>query len=215
MPLSLTITEIYASIQGESSYAGFPCTFVRLTGCPLRCKWCDTAYAFQGGKDMGFPEIYAEVERLGVKTVELTGGEPLAQRPAKALIDGLVAKGYTVLLETSGSESLEGLNPKTHVIMDVKCPGSGMAGKNLFGNFQLLKASDEIKFVMANREDFDWTMELIRQEKLDERFRLLFSCAWGHLNPKDLAAWMVDVKSTARLQLQQHKYIWGPRAKGV
>lgn len=212
---SLTITEIYASIQGESSYAGFPCTFVRLTGCPLRCKWCDTAYAFQGGKETGFAEIHREIERLGVKMVELTGGEPLAQPGAKLLIDELIAKGYQLLIETSGSESLEGLHPKTHVIMDVKCPGSGMDGKNLYGNFQLLKATDELKFVMMNRADYDWAMELIRQEKLDERFKLLFSCAWGHLNPKDLAAWMVESKTTARLQLQQHKYIWGPRVKGV
>lgn len=212
---SLTITEIYASIQGESSYAGFPCTFVRLTGCPLRCKWCDTAYAFQGGSEMTFAQVYAEIERLGLKTVELTGGEPLAQEGAKVLIDGLVARGYQVLLETSGSESLAGLNPKTHVIMDVKCPGSGMADRNLFGNFQLLKASDELKFVLASRADFDWALELVRQEKLDERFRLLFSCAWGHVSPKDLAAWMVEAKTPARLQLQQHKYIWGPRTKGV
>lgn len=212
---SLTITEIYASIQGESSYAGFPCTFVRLTGCPLRCKWCDTAYAFQGGTETSFAQIFAEVERLGVKMVELTGGEPLAQKPAKSLIDGLVSRGYQVLLETSGSETLEGLNPKTHVIMDIKCPGSGMADRNLLGNLQLLKASDEIKFVLASKDDFDWAMELVRQEKLDERFHLLFSCAWGHVNPKDLAAWMVDAKAPGRLQLQQHKYIWGPRAKGV
>jgi 7-carboxy-7-deazaguanine synthase len=212
---SLTITEIYASIQGESSYAGFPCTFIRLTGCPLRCKWCDTAYAFDGGKPMSFAAIHAEVDRLGVNMVELTGGEPLAQPGTKALIASLIARGHQVLIETGGSESIEGLDPKTHIIMDIKCPGSGMAERNLLGNLQHLKPTDEIKFVMMHRADFDWTMELIRQEKLDERFQLLFSCAWGHLSPKDLAAWMVEAKTSARLQLQQHKYIWGPRAKGV
>lgn len=215
MNTAFTVTEIYASVQGESSYAGLPCTFVRLTGCPLRCRWCDTAYAFKGGRQMTQDEILAEVERLNVPLVELTGGEPLAQPGTPKLMQELIDRGYKVLIETSGSESLADLPAATHVIMDIKCPGSGMHERNLWRNLDLLKPSDEIKFVLASREDFDWARDVIRKERLDERFKLLFSCAWGHLEPRDLAAWMVTEPHLGRMQLQQHKYIWGPRVKGV
>lgn len=209
------ITEIYASIQGESSYAGIPCTFIRLTGCPLRCRWCDTAYAFAGGKQMTTDEVLAEVDRLGVPTVELTGGEPLAQPATPALAKALADKGYKVLIETSGAESIAELPASTHVIMDLKCPDSGMSDRNLWSNLDALKPTDEIKFVLASRADFDWAVAQIRREKLDTRFNVLFSCAWGHVAPKDLAQWVVSVPTLGRMQLQQHKYIWSPRAKGV
>lgn len=215
MSAALQITEIYASIQGESSYAGFPCTFVRLTGCPLRCRWCDTAYAFHGGTSMSLDAIVAEVERLGVNLVELTGGEPLAQEGTPELIAMLQAKGFRVLIETSGSEPIDKLPAPTHVIMDLKCPGSGMEERNLWSNVGYLKRTDEIKFVLASRDDFDWAQNVIKKHQLFDKADLLFSCAWGHVAPKDLAAWMVESKSPGRLQLQQHKYIWSPRAKGV
>lgn len=215
MDATLTITEIYASLQGESSYAGLPCTFVRLTGCPLRCRWCDTAYAFKGGRSMNIGEIMAEVERIGVPLVELTGGEPLAQEAAPQLAKALVDKGYKVLIETSGAEPIAPLHPAVHVIMDLKCPDSGMSDRNLWANLEHLKPTDEIKFVVASRTDFDWALEVIARERLDKRCQLLFSCAWGHVQPKDLAAWMLESRVQARMQLQAHKYIWGPRAKGV
>ena len=183
---SLTITEIHASIQGESSYAGFSCTFVRLTGCPLRCRWCDTAHAFQGGKEWSFSDIYAEVARLGVKLVELTGGEPLAQIGTPALIQGLIQRGHKVLIETGGSGSLGDLPKETHIIMDLKCPGSGMAERNRWQNLDVLKPTDEIKFVLAHRDDFDWAKAVIRRERLDERFKVLLSCAFGLLAPKEI-----------------------------
>ncbi len=212
-----TVTEIYASIQGESSYAGLPCTFIRLTGCPLRCRWCDTVYGFKGGTLMTGQSILDEVDKLGVPLVELTGGEPLAQPQAPVLMQALIDKGYRVLIETSGSEDLSKVPSPVHVIMDLKCPGSGMEEKNLWSNLNLLKTTDEIKFVLAGRSDFDWAVDVIGREKLAERFSILLSCAWGLLSPKDLAQWMVaePALKTCRLQLQQHKYIWGPRAKGV
>lgn len=164
---------------------------------------------------MAFAEIYAEVERLGVPLVELTGGEPLAQIGTPKLIEGLIERGYEVLIETGGSESIADLPAKTHVIMDLKCPGSGMDGRNRWENLRVLKPSDEIKFVLASRDDFDWAKDVIRRESLDERFKILLSCAWGLLAPKDLAAWLVAEPLKVRMQLQQHKYIWSPRTKGV
>jgi 7-carboxy-7-deazaguanine synthase len=156
-----------------------------------------------------------EVANLGLPLVELTGGEPLAQTPAKDLVSKLCDGGYKVLIETGGSESIDGLDPRCHIIMDLKCPDSGMSDRNLLANLDLLKATDEIKFVIASRSDFDWANEVIRQHRLDERFQLLMSCAWGLVAPKDLVQWMLEAKVTARLNLQQHKYIWGPRVKGV
>lgn len=212
----LRITEIYASVQGESSFAGFPCIFIRLTGCPLRCRWCDTVYSFEGGKDLSHSEIISEVKRLGINLVELTGGEPLAQESTPELIGELIKSGHKVLIETGGSEGLERLPPETHIIMDIKCPGSGMVERNRIENLEFLKATDEIKFVLAGRDDYEWARALIQSEQLASRFHVLLSCAWGLLSPKDLAAWMVaDRLDNVRLQLQQHKYIWSPRAKGV
>jgi 7-carboxy-7-deazaguanine synthase len=210
----LMITEIYASIQGESSFAGLPCTFVRLTGCPLRCRWCDTAYSFEGGKAMSFDEVLADVARQKIQLVELTGGEPLAQKGCTTLAHQLVEAGYKVLIETGGSEDVAPLDSRVHIIMDIKCPGSGMHERNLWSNLDALKPSDEIKFVLADRADYDWALDIIKNRNL-ERFKLLFSAAFGLLQPKTLAEWMVTDKVQARLNLQQHKYIWHPRAKGV
>lgn len=210
----LMITEIYASIQGESSYAGLPCTFVRLTGCPLRCRWCDTAYSFEGGKAMTFDEVLADVASQKIQLVELTGGEPLAQKGCITLAHKLIEAGYKVLIETGGSEDVAPLDSKVHIIMDIKCPGSGMHERNLWSNLDALKPTDEIKFVLADRADYDWALDIIKNRNL-ERFKLLFSPAFGLLQPKTLAEWMVIDKVQARLNLQQHKYIWHPRAKGV
>lgn len=211
----LTVSEIYTSVQGESSYTGFPCVFVRLTGCPLRCRWCDTAYAFSGGKETGIDEIFESVLAHGIDLVELTGGEPLAQKHTPALIQKLLDAGKTVLIETGGSEDISVLPPKTHVIMDIKCPGSKMQDRNLWSNIEHLKKSDEVKFVIADQEDFAWAIEIVREFQLDQRCGVLISPAFGLMNPKDLAELVVASRMKIRMQLQIHKYIWNPRAKGV
>lgn len=165
---------------------------------------------------MQHSDIISEVDRLGVRLVELTGGEPLAQESTPDLMSALVARGYKVLIETSGSESLARLPSEAHVVMDIKCPDSKMEGRNRLENLLLLKPTDEVKLVLASRADYEWARGLIQAEHLDERFHVLLSCAWGLVQPKDLAAWMVEDRlDRVRLQLQQHKYIWGPRAKGV
>lgn len=211
----LRITEIYASIQGEAAFSGYPCVFVRLTGCPLRCRWCDTAYGFEGGKDLSIEEVVAAVDSHGLKYVEVTGGEPLAQAGAVPLMADLVRRGYRVMIETGGSESIAAVPKEVHVIMDLKCPGSGMESKNLWSNLDFLKPADDVKFVVASRADFDWALDVISRHRLDERCNVLFSCAFGLVAPKDLADWMVASKAPGRMQLQMHKYIWHPRAKGV
>lgn len=209
------ITEIYASIQGESSYAGLPCVFIRFTGCPLRCKWCDTVYSFEGGETSTMDALIDRVSTYGVNLVELTGGEPLAQEGVPHLIDRLVDQGYRVLIETSGSEPVRGLNRDLHIIMDLKCPDSGMSDRNLWVNLASLKPTDEIKFVVASRADFEWAVATIAEHRLDTRFHVLLSPAFGLLKPAQLAEWMVKETPRCRLNLQQHKYIWHPRAKGV
>lgn len=213
--MSLTVTEIYASIQGESSFAGLPCVFVRLTGCPLRCRWCDTVYSYKGGETSSIPDIFKEISQHGISLVELTGGEPLAQDHTPQLIHSLLEEGYTVLVETSGSEPIENLDPRTHVIMDLKCPDSKMENHNRYENIPYLKQSDEVKFVVASRKDFDWSIEIIQQHRLETKCKILMSCAFGLVQPADLVAWMLESKVDARLNLQQHKYIWSPKAKGV
>lgn len=210
----LIITEIYPSVQGESSFAGFPCTFIRLTGCPLRCRWCDTTYGFEGGKQMTSDEIIAAVKGFGISLVELTGGEPLAQPGSIDLARTLADSDFKVLIETGGSEDISSLDSRIHIIMDIKCPGSKMQDRNRWSNIDFLKSTDEIKFVIADREDYDWAKRVISERAL-ERFNLLMSPAFGLIQPKQLAEWMVSDRVKARLNLQQHKYIWHPRAKGV
>ncbi len=212
----LQITEIYKSIQGESSFVGWPCTFIRLTGCPLRCRWCDTAYGFTGGDALSIPEIIDRVETLKCNLVELTGGEPLAQVESLTLMNQLIEKGYRVLIETGGSESIENLPQKVHIIMDLKCPASLMSEKNRYENLQFLKPTDEIKFVIAAHDDFLWAIQVIQKYDLDKKFQLLFSPAFGIVQPKDLTDWLLAQKNDKlRMQIQIHKYIWNPRAKGV
>lgn len=211
----LRITEIYASIQGEAAFSGYPCVFIRLTGCPLRCRWCDTAYGFEGGRYLSLEEVMVAVDAHGIKHVELTGGEPLAQPESVPLMECLVSRGYRVMIETGGSESIAIVPKEVHVIMDLKCPGSGMESKNLWSNLEFLKPSDEVKFVVASREDFDWALDVIRRENLADRCSVIFSCAFGLVPAKDLADWMVASRAPGRMQLQMHKYIWHPRAKGV
>lgn len=212
---TIVLTEIYRSVQGESSFAGLPCTFVRLTGCPLRCRWCDTVYGFKGGEEKTISQVVTEIKDLGVKLVELTGGEPLAQAGAKPLMEALIEEGFQVICETSGSEPLEGYPKECTFIMDLKCPGSGMENKNLWKNLDHLKPQDEIKFVISNREDFDWAVDVIKKHQLENRFHCLMSVAFGLLEPAILVDWILESGVNVRLNLQQHKYIWSPRAKGV
>jgi 7-carboxy-7-deazaguanine synthase len=219
----LRITEIFHSIQGESTWAGVPCTFVRITGCPLRCSWCDTAYAFQGGERMTLDEILGVVREKGCPVVEITGGEPLAHRNAYLLADRLLAEGYTVLVETSGSEEVAPLDPRVHVIMDLKCPGSGESHRNRWENLEALDHRDEVKFVIADRADWEWAAATIRERGLDARVRegslraLLVSPVWGEAGPdlEDFAAWILESGLPVRMQTQLHKHIWGAEKKGV
>jgi 7-carboxy-7-deazaguanine synthase len=215
MEQHLNISEIFASIQGESRWAGLPCTFVRLSGCPLNCSWCDSRYASENPRRMALTAILAEVERLAQPAVEVTGGEPLAQPATLRLLNALTELGSPVLLETSGAETLTGVPPAVHIVMDVKCPSSGMAERHHPGNFALLKPTDDIKFVLADRVDFDFAMRTIEQHDLTARTAVFLSCVHGRLDPRELAAWMVEAKRPCRLQLQLHKYIWEPERRGV
>ena len=211
----LTINEIFHSIQGESSYMGLPCVFVRLTYCNLRCTWCDTEYAFYEGTGMSLEEIMAKVEKYGCKVVEVTGGEPLAQEGVFPLMKMLCDRGYQVLLETSGSMSIERVDPRVRRIVDFKCPGSGMEKKNLWENVDHLTSIDEVKFVIGSREDFDWAVEVIRQYNLDRRCPVLMSPVFDDLQPIELAEWILESKINIRFQLQMHKFIWEPETRGV
>jgi 7-carboxy-7-deazaguanine synthase len=211
----LTVNEIFYSIQGESSYVGFPCVFVRLTHCNLRCAWCDTEYAFYEGKGMSLDDILSEVRRYNCRLVEVTGGEPLAQDGVNELMTVLCDNGYEVLLETSGSISIANVDSRVRRIMDIKCPGSGMSKHNLWENIEHLKQTDEVKFVVAHREDFDWTMNIIRRYHLDTRCRVLISPVFGDVQPAELAQWVLESGVNARLQLQMHKYMWEPETRGV
>ncbi len=211
----MQVTEIFRSIQGESSWAGLPCTFIRLTGCPLRCRWCDTVYSFKGGEASTIDEILVKVKAFGVKLVEVTGGEPLAQAETPALISRLIAEGYEVLIETSGSEPIAGIDPKAHIIMDIKCPGSGMHERMHWANIDTLKSDDEVKFVIASRSDYDWAKSIIDEYQLVRKVSLLFSPAFGLLKPEDLVNWILEDGLDCRLNMQLHKIIWSPRKRGV
>ena len=211
----MRITEIFYSIQGESSYAGKPCAFVRLTYCNLRCSWCDTEYAFTGGTEMSLSEVLAAVKSYACRLVEITGGEPLLQKEVYPLTETLLAEGYVVLIDTGGSLDVSGLDPRVIKILDIKCPGSGMAEENLWSNLEHLTPRDEIKFVIADRRDFDWAASVIRERDLAGRFQILFSPVHGKLDPKELADWILKENLPVRLQIQLHKYLWGPDARGV
>ena len=205
----LRVTEIFRSIQGESTRAGFPCAFIRLTGCSLRCVWCDTAYAFHEGGDMDLAEALERVLALGTELVEVTGGEPLEQDAVYPLMEGLLAAGRTVLLETGGHVLLDRVDPRVVKIVDVKAPGSGMQSANLEANLGLLQPHDELKFVIADRPDFDWSLAQVRDRDLDAGRVVTFSPVWESLPAADLAAWVRDSGRPIRLGLQLHKILWG------
>lgn len=211
----MRLTEIFHSIQGESSYAGLPCVFIRLTGCPLRCTWCDTDYAFYGGRDCSIDDILAKVQTYGCPLVEVTGGEPLAQPESLPLMARLCDAGYTVLLETSGSIDMTPVDPRVHVILDVKCPGSGMTDRMHWPNLAALTAKDEAKFVLTSRADYDWAREILAQHDLANRCPVLFSPVFGSLDLRQLAEWILADRLPVRFQLQVHKYIWAPDRRGV
>jgi len=206
---TLRVTEIFRSIQGESTRAGFPCSFIRLTGCSLRCVWCDTAYAFSGGEEMTVSEAADRVLALGTDLVEVTGGEPLEQEGVYPLMDRLLERGKTVLLETGGHVPLDGIDPRVVKILDVKAPGSGMMAANLPENLDALGERDEIKFVLADRRDFDWALDLVRDRDLDNRHVVTFSPVWETLSAADLGGWIRDSGRPIRLGVQLHKLLWG------
>jgi 7-carboxy-7-deazaguanine synthase len=213
---TLVVHEIYASIQVESTFAGLPCTFVRLTGCNLRCTWCDTPQAFYGGTRMKREDVLARALALGTPLVELTGGEPLLQPGAIPLMKELCDAGKEVLLETSGEAPVDEVDPRVHKIMDLKAPGSGECDKNRWSNLEHLTMSDEIKFVLVDRVDYEWMRTTIQEHRLEGRVKtLLASCVFGSLSPKDLVSWVLEDKLGVRVQLQMHKYIWGKDAQGV
>jgi 7-carboxy-7-deazaguanine synthase len=214
-PGQLVVHEVYRSIQGESTFAGLPCVFVRLTACMARCSWCDTPHAFKEGVQRPLEEVLQEVLTLDCPLVELTGGEPLLQPEAFRLMTLLADAGKTVLLETSGLISIEGVDPRVHVIMDLKCPDSGECANNDWDNLTHLKPTDQIKFVIASRRDFEWTVETIGQHQLDRRFTVLLSAVFDSVQPVELAGWLLGSRLQVRMQLQLHKYIWPPDARGV
>jgi 7-carboxy-7-deazaguanine synthase len=212
----LTINEIFHSIQGESTHTGRPCVFVRLTACDLRCSWCDTPYAFTEGKKMSIDDVVARVEGYGCDLVEITGGEPLLQRDVYPLMEQLLASGKTVMVETGGHLSIKDVPSPVIRIMDVKCPGSGESGKNHWENLTLLGSQDEVKFVIRDRTDYEYARDVVvRHRLIDRTAAVLFSPVHGVLPAKDLAAWILADRLPVRLQLQAHKYIWGPEVRGV
>ncbi len=213
--LMITVNEIYFSIQGESSKAGLPCVFVRLTFCNLRCTYCDTEYAFYDGNLLSLDEIVTRVRKYSCKLVEITGGEPLAQTESLLLMKTLADEGFEVMLETGGSLPIKEIDPRVMVIMDLKCPSSGMLKKNFYENINYLKPNDEVKFVLGSREDYDWSKQIIEEHKLLEKAGVLFSVVFGTLEPKDVVKWILEDKLNVRFQLQMHKFIWEPESKGV
>jgi 7-carboxy-7-deazaguanine synthase len=213
---TLVIHEIYASIQGESTFAGLPCTFVRTTGCDLRCTWCDTPQAFYGGTRMRRDEVLSHALATGTDVVEVTGGEPLLQPGVIPLLTELCDAGRTVLLETSGAADVARVDRRVHKIMDLKPPGSGESHRNRWSNLEHVSDNDEIKFVLAGRGDYEWMREVVRERDLARRTsKLLASTVFGALAPRDLVAWVLEDRLPVRVQLQMHKIIWSPEAEGV
>jgi 7-carboxy-7-deazaguanine synthase len=212
---TLVINEIFHSIQGESSFAGLPCVFVRLTACNLRCTWCDTTYSFHEGAPMKLGDVIVKVLEYNCPLVEITGGEPLLQPNVFPLMQRLCDLGKMVLLETSGSVDVSRVDPRVVKIMDLKCPGSGEVDKNLYDNIRHLDKKDEVKFVIADRADFDWAKQMIGEYQLANVCAVLFSPVWGKLPLKTLAEWILADRLPIRMQTQWHKQIWGPETRGV
>jgi 7-carboxy-7-deazaguanine synthase len=213
----LRVTEIFRSIQGESTHAGRPCTFVRLTGCPMRCVWCDSEYTFSGGEHFTLEDIVDRVREFDCRLVEVTGGEPLAQREAFSLITRLCDEGYEVLVETGGFVSTEEVDPRAKIILDVKCPTSGEEPRNHWPNLERLRADkDEVKFVITNHDDWLYAVAVVKRYDLEKRAKaVLISPAWDAVELKDVAEWVASSGLNVRMQLQLHKYIWGPEVHGV
>ena len=212
----LRVNEIFYSIQGESTWTGLPCAFVRLTGCNLRCVWCDTEYAFYEGRHLTIDEIVAQVRGYGCELVEITGGEPLLQKGVHALFAALLGEDYTVLVETSGEQDLSAVDPRVIKIMDLKCPGSGEGERNRWSNLGCLTRRDEVKFVLADRRDYEWARAVIAERDLARHVNaILLSPVFGGLEPAALAAWILADRIPVRMQLQMHKRIWHPTARGV
>jgi len=211
----LKIYEIYTSIQGESSYQGLPCVFIRLSGCNLRCAWCDTAYAFFGGEEKSIKEIMAEVKEAGPLLVEITGGEPLIQSECYALMKELCDRKYEVLLETGGSIDTVKVDPRVRKIIDFKTPSSLMVDKNNWDNLSRLNLGDELKFVIGDRADYDWALNIIKKNGLEEKTIVNLSPVHGVMSPSELTKWMLEDKIDVRVNLQIHKYIWGEHTVGV
>lgn len=211
----LKINEIYHSIQGESTKAGLPCVFIRLTYCNLRCSYCDTEYAFYEGYDKSVEGVIEEVKKYNCNLVEVTGGEPLVQEESIELMKRLCDEGFEVMLETGGSLPIENVDKRVSVILDLKCPSSGMLKKNLYENIKHLKPIDEVKFVIGTREDYEWSKEQIEKYGLNKKCPVLFSVVFGELEPVTLVNWILEDKLNVRYQLQMHKFIWQPDTKGV
>ena len=211
----LEVTEIYKSIQGESSHTGLPCVFVRLTGCNLRCVWCDTAHAFRGGRKMSVQDVVGKVQSFGIGLVEVTGGEPLQQKEVFTLMDALLEENFRVMLETSGSLSVANVPSPVIKIIDLKCPGSGEVDKNHWGNLNHLSPADEIKFVIADRADYEWSRSALKKHELHKKSHVLFSPVSDKLNLKDLTEWILEDNLPVRLQTQLHKQIWSKETTGV
>lgn len=209
LDLSLRVNEIFLSIQGETSKSGLPTVFVRLTGCPLRCQYCDTAYAFHDGENSNVATIMERVRRFRTRHVTVTGGEPLAQKNCRKFLQLLCDEGFEVSLETSGAIDISGIDPRVKTIMDIKTPGSGESQRNLLKNFDYLDESDEIKFVICNRDDYLWSKKLLTEKKLNERCGVLFSPSHDELEASVLADWILEDMLPVRLQVQLHKYLWG------
>lgn len=214
--ISLRVAEMFVSVQGESTRAGMICGFIRLAGCNLRCSWCDTAYAREGGEHMSLAGIMARVQSWRTPLLEITGGEPLLQPGCGPLAEALLARGYTVMIETNGSLPIQALPDGLIRILDLKCPGSGMAGHICWANMDALTKRDEVKFVLADRQDYEWALETMQRHRLDERCgAVLLAPVFGWLDARELAAWMLEDLPPARMQLQLHKLIWPPDARGV
>ena len=211
----MKISEIFTSIQGESTFAGLPCTFIRAAGCNLHCSYCDTLYAREGGAEWALELILSRVREAGFSLAELTGGEPLLQQESYLLMERLLQEGFSVLLETNGSVSLEQVDRRVIKIMDLKCPGSGMSSYMDFSNFAYLKQGDEVKFVIGNRPDFDWAREIIGEYRLMEKCTVLISPVLSQLKASTAAEWILQERLPVRLQLQLHKFIWPEKNRGV
>lgn len=212
---SLNITEIFHSIQGESTRAGQPCVFVRLTGCPLRCTWCDTEYAFYGGTTMPMEAILAQVQSYSCPLVEVTGGEPLLQPGSLVLLTELCGAGFQVMLETSGAFDISKVDARVSIILDVKCPGSGMTDRMRWDTLTHLSEKDEVKFVLKDRADYEWARDIVKQYALEQRCPVHLSPVFGVLPLQSLAEWILEDRLSVRFQLQLHKVIWDPQTRGV